>query len=895
MRDPYTGAMDGSVRVLLVSAGASPDALVAELERLGVEITPCSFSEAEEHLETDPPDLVALAGALGAIELANMIDDLDDGPRMVIVAERKELAKLRGLNREVVVSLFAMETTEKVVGQRIESLARRAARRRDHKSVDVAPANKTSLGLPSAVQVAKDVKRGEPPPHSRPPAPPKEEPYKSPEVAAKPEAPAPPKSEATIGGAGLPAAEKLEKPGPEKIALVAPGRAEQGGAPVSRAMRPPVVPRVERGDKELSATNAAGPDAARPMRATKEEAEQSILVIDEDLLESILPDPPADDIPELSMLSMISIAPDAEEAPVSHPPTLPPAAKAQANETSSLKLQASPGELDIADAEHALENLDSVKLEITQDLVARAQKEMGGPEKDAEMASDRASGARGSEGADSEIAASQSTDSRGIDSASQEGELIETEPQAKEVSDLAMGQTLAMDQTIAFADLQASFGDMGNDEPTKVGGVESDAQVGVRESAASDARAAQRIPADPALARSQEAGLARDLVKDQARTAKGALEAGVGAESRKGGGARVFAGLAVVGVLLGGAYLVQGSRHTSSGAAPDVGPSVDKTASSKKVAPADAETVLDKVPLEDIAAPKDAATPEAAPSGAEATPPAQDESAVAQADRGSTQQGVTLENPFKREEKAAPTCDAVLAGAVPTGGPDPVSEASAVWDKARAAIVGGKLEEAHKYMCEAVAINPESAAVEGLAAHYLNRGAFSEALRWANRAETLRPGQKDVGNLLGDVYAMMGDVDKARDTWLRLLNVGAHETARLAPISKDYSVEGGRHLRRGDLIRAEIFYRRAVILDKENLSGIIGLAKVYHRMEMPTYARAFCDMSLKLSDVIPEVHVLLGELALADGNREEARARFERALAVRPDFFPARRGLSQVK
>jgi tetratricopeptide (TPR) repeat protein len=141
----------------------------------------------------------------------------------------------------------------------------------------------------------------------------------------------------------------------------------------------------------------------------------------------------------------------------------------------------------------------------------------------------------------------------------------------------------------------------------------------------------------------------------------------------------------------------------------------------------------------------------------------------------------------------------------------------------------------------------------------------------------------------------MGDVEKARATWLQLLNVGANETARLAPISKDYSVEGGRHLRRGDLVRAEIFYRRAVILDKENLSGIIGLAKVYHRMEMPAYARAFCDMSLKLSDMIPEVHVLLGELALAQGNKAEARTRFERALAVRPDFFPAQRGLSQVK
>jgi uncharacterized protein HemY len=54
-------------------------------------------------------------------------------------------------------------------------------------------------------------------------------------------------------------------------------------------------------------------------------------------------------------------------------------------------------------------------------------------------------------------------------------------------------------------------------------------------------------------------------------------------------------------------------------------------------------------------------------------------------------------------------------------------------------------------------------------------------------------------------------------------------------------------------------------------------------------------MALRVSDLIPEVHVLLGELALQEDNRAEARAYFERALAVRPDFFPAKRGLSQVK
>jgi Flp pilus assembly protein TadD len=227
-------------------------------------------------------------------------------------------------------------------------------------------------------------------------------------------------------------------------------------------------------------------------------------------------------------------------------------------------------------------------------------------------------------------------------------------------------------------------------------------------------------------------------------------------------------------------------------------------------------------------------------------------------------------------------------------GNDAVHEASVLWTSARSAIVAGHLDDANLLMCQAVALNPESAALEGLAQHYLRQGSYKNALLWADRVEAIRPGQMEMGNLRGDLFAFMGQIDKAREVWLKTLNIAPTELARMAPISKDYSIEAGRHLRRGDLAQAEVFFRRAIGLDSENLTAMIGLAKVYQRLTRTAQARAFCLMALTVSSEIPEVHVQLGELALAAGDMVEAKSRFESALAVRPDFFPAKRGLAQV-
>jgi tetratricopeptide (TPR) repeat protein len=241
------------------------------------------------------------------------------------------------------------------------------------------------------------------------------------------------------------------------------------------------------------------------------------------------------------------------------------------------------------------------------------------------------------------------------------------------------------------------------------------------------------------------------------------------------------------------------------------------------------------------------------------------------------------------------TCDELLGSHKPEPGSDPLRASSDVWAEARKAIVAAQLDEANIKMCQAVALNPESAAIEGLAHLYLRLGNTKQALVWGGKADKLRPGQLDIGYLIGEAYAFQGDLEKARSIWLQTLNVPPEDVTRIPPISKDYSVEAGRHLRRGDYARAELFFRRSVILDPNNLTALIGLAKTYQKLEKPGYARIFAERSLEITDVMPEVHVLLGEMALELGNKEEARERFERALAVRPGFFPAKRGLSQVQ
>jgi predicted negative regulator of RcsB-dependent stress response len=159
----------------------------------------------------------------------------------------------------------------------------------------------------------------------------------------------------------------------------------------------------------------------------------------------------------------------------------------------------------------------------------------------------------------------------------------------------------------------------------------------------------------------------------------------------------------------------------------------------------------------------------------------------------------------------------------------------------------------------------------------------------------MRPGQRETMLLWGDVQGLRGNIAEARVTWLNALKIPESKTSQIRAMSRDYSTSAGRKLVTGDLVKAELWYRRAVVLDEQNLAALMGLANTFMRKDKPRHALAFAYKVLAISDLVPEMQVLVGSVAAQAGDQAEARSRYEKALTIRSDFFPAKRGLSELQ
>ena len=271
--------------------------------------------------------------------------------------------------------------------------------------------------------------------------------------------------------------------------------------------------------------------------------------------------------------------------------------------------------------------------------------------------------------------------------------------------------------------------------------------------------------------------------------------------------------------------------------------------------------------------------------GAEATDPAAPAETAATAEPSAPAPTSTA-NPFLTTDAHLPGCEQLAAGITPATN-NPAGEASTAWKIARQAIVKGDLTTANQKMCEAVTLHPESAALEGLALLYVTRNSPSEALKWVQRAETVRPGQMETRNLLGDVYSQLGDSEKALEAWLLALKVKPEETERRQMIAKNDTSVGRGYLRQGDVPHAERLLRRAVTLDPNNALGLSAMAEVCLKQSRSLCAIAFAERSLALFEANPDAHVVVGDAALLAGDRAKAKASYQRALGVRPDFWAA--------
>lgn len=1007
------GSMQGDATVLLVSVGQPSEGLQAELQRLQVKVVPSGFADAEEEMAEADPDLVVLSGARGAMELATLLDDQvgENRPRMVIVAERKDLAKLRGLNREVVISLFALETTEKVVAQRIESLARRAARRR-HPSEDGAPQQRTAMGIPLASVTKTQLQKAPAPPRvnsaltsgpasapgrhlSRPPdsstavPSPASVELSPPPPSIKPDEERPrqpPKAEGEREERSAPQVPpQLHSPrahlstGSEVDRRTFPREegAESRGAPLSAAsgpkqrgsndadetavassgagQGPATVKGIPRSDKRLPRDPQAPTSLqiprpvqvdtprAAPPRPAFAEASSTPAQIDSDI-GSLLPEDelvslrPSEFSEEDEVTKVADIPGDAALPRFDEEQTeIVPAVASGTSNADAL-------ELDISAAEQALENLESVKLDLSDELRDAARQRMAvspdgssepplahpspdftdrktpyvpldaPPEAPAPMREEPLGEMQGRE---NEVGAADEEDQAGSPQPAQPSQhemddLLwpgERSPAAKPA--FAATQLAPASSPFALqslADLEKGIDGDSWEENARVGSPDQ-AALPVTEERPSSVQGTTTVRKQPSSevtktipSRVPPAQLA---TKEKERSAK------------KGGGvvplllAAATVGAIGVGALSGAferdqpraiAEVSQSSPHSqeSGDPPPSTSSQADKKAASAPAAERSQPGSDDPDQAPTPAAVTSEGTPPAAPGplapargvAPDLAPSKTGPSGAAPETGAAT--SPPLKDPFLVEEADVPSCEKLLGSALPQPGADPVHEASVVWNAARKAIVEGKVDEAHRRMCEAIHLNPESVAMEGLAALYLRLGAPRQALGWLERAEKLRPGQKELVALRGDIYSQLGRNDEARNLWLGMLALQPEQERRIQAVSKDYSVDAGKSLRRGDRTLAEMWFRRAVVLDPQNVAAIMGLAKTFHRAGKRAHAKAFALRALAVSDVIPEIHVLLGEIALDEGNAAEAKKRFERALEVRPGFFPAKRGLSQV-
>lgn len=225
---------------------------------------------------------------------------------------------------------------------------------------------------------------------------------------------------------------------------------------------------------------------------------------------------------------------------------------------------------------------------------------------------------------------------------------------------------------------------------------------------------------------------------------------------------------------------------------------------------------------------------------------------------------------------------------------DPAAEGSVPWQAARKAIVRGDLAAAQASMCEAAFINPASPALEALALLYVTEGAATEALVWLDKAEAVRPGVRDTLELRGAALSQLGQIGKARQVWLQALNVKEEDMGRRGGVADEDVAVARQHMKQGDLPRAERRLRRAVVLNPKSSLAMATLAELFLKKNQTTLAQGLAESSIAAEPFFPDAYVVLADVDKAQGNLQKAREHLERALQIRPDFWAAKKALREL-
>lgn len=247
--------------------------------------------------------------------------------------------------------------------------------------------------------------------------------------------------------------------------------------------------------------------------------------------------------------------------------------------------------------------------------------------------------------------------------------------------------------------------------------------------------------------------------------------------------------------------------------------------------------------------------------------------------------------PVDRTGEASQDCDSAFGASPPRTGHFPGAAAQQAALGTRR-VIWGDLEAAQRALCTAVAWDSENARfVQELTKVFILRRDGKNAKKWAERGVELAPNSKSGQELLGDALARLGKYPAARTAFFLAAGLNQdNDYERKSLIARELK-QARAALKNKNLGRAERFFRRAAVLAPENSAALVSLSRVLLRLGEVKAAEQWAQQAVKTDAKNADAHLALGDALDVAGDKETARTHFERAIAIDPGLFEAKRRL----
>jgi tetratricopeptide (TPR) repeat protein/DNA-binding NarL/FixJ family response regulator len=212
------------------------------------------------------------------------------------------------------------------------------------------------------------------------------------------------------------------------------------------------------------------------------------------------------------------------------------------------------------------------------------------------------------------------------------------------------------------------------------------------------------------------------------------------------------------------------------------------------------------------------------------------------------------------------------------------------------ALVQGRVDDAQLAFCKAARWNAKNPQPHiDLAQLFLIRKDGAAAAEEAKSAVELDPNSSRALSLLGDGLVRVGDHEGAKAAWLKAAGVDANDAPRFKALLTRNLHEADASLKNKDVARAERFFRRAIVLDPDNMEASRGLAGVLNQLGDGAAAVRWAQRALAREPRDPDAHVVLGDALALLGDKAAAEGEWREANRLDPSNRAAQQRIRRLR